>query len=65
MLEVPIPRAMVEAFPATEHWEGCAGGDCPPSSALRYQRGTAPAGEGEVELLVGSEVLFYVVRPAP
>jgi hypothetical protein len=24
-----IPREMVEAFPATEHWEACAGGDCP------------------------------------
>lgn len=62
---VTIPRAMVEAFPATEHWDGCAGGDCPPSSALRYRRGTAPVGEGDVELLVGSEVLFYVVHPAP
>jgi hypothetical protein len=54
----------VEAFPATEHWQGCAGGDCPLSSALRYQRGTAAVPEGEVELLVGSEVLFYVVHPA-
>jgi len=63
--QIVIPRDMIEAFPATEHWEACAGGDCPPSRALRYQRGTGVAGDGEVELLVGSEVLFYVVHPAP
>jgi len=60
-----IPREMVEAFPATEHWEACAGGDCPLSSALRYRRGTAAVADGEVELLVGSQVLFYLVHPAP
>lgn len=62
--ELSIPRAMIEAFPATEHWQGCAGSDCPPSHALLYRRGAAEVSEGEVELLVGSEVLFYVVHPA-
>ena len=61
---ITIPREMVEAFPPTEHWDACAGSDCPLSHAMLYRRGVAGAGDGEVELLVGSEVLFYLVHPA-
>lgn len=64
--ELTIPQAMIEMFPATEHWEACAGGDCPPSRALLYQRGTGGTADGgAVELRVGSEVVFYVVHPEP
>ena len=60
-----IPRAMIEAFPATQAWEFCAGSDCPPSSVLRYGRDTVTRDGGQIELLVGSERLFGVEHPAP
>ena len=60
-----IPRAMIEAFPETYHWDACAGSDCPMSSALRYRSGAVEVGGGTLSLLVGSEVRFYVVHPAP
>ncbi len=58
-----IPRAMIEAFPETYRWDICAGSDCPPSWAMRYRRGTTAVDDGEVELLVGAQRLFYVIHP--
>ena len=55
-----IPSAIIDAFPDTMAWAFCAGSDCPPSSIMRYRRGTTTAGGGTVELVIGSEVLFGV-----
>lgn len=57
-----IPRALVEAFPAQQRLEICVAHDCPPSHLLRYRRGTASTASGEVELLVGSKQLFFLVH---
>jgi len=59
-----VPRAMIEAFPETYRWDICGGSDCPPSLAMRYTRGTTAVNDGEVELLVGTQRMFYVIHPA-
>jgi len=63
--QVTIPAAMIDAFPATEAWEACAGSDCPFSHATRYHRDQAAVDGGAVELVVGNRVLFGVDHPAP
>jgi len=58
--QLVVPGAMIAAFPATMAWQFCGGSDCPPSSLMRYRRGTTETSAGPVELLVGSEILFGV-----
>ncbi|MBN1771307.1 MAG: hypothetical protein JXB32_08610 [Deltaproteobacteria bacterium] len=60
-----IPRALVEAFPATYRWEVCAGVDCPMSVLARYTRATGGAAGAEAELVVESVRMFYILHPAP
>jgi len=57
-----IPRAVVEGFPATSGQAICVSIDCPLSTFRRYTRGTASIGDGEVELLVESEIQFGVIH---
>ena len=59
---ITVPAALIQAFPATQRWEACEGADCPASSLLRYRRAVAPVPGGEVELVVGSDRLFWVVH---
>lgn len=59
---ITVPVALIQAFPATYRWETCDGSDCPPSSLLRYRRASAPVPGGEVELVVGSDRVFWVVH---
>ena len=58
-----IPAAMIDAFPRTAHLEACEGSDCPASTITRYRRAAADAGGAPVDLVVGSQLTFYVVRP--
>jgi len=60
-----IPRAMIEAFPATYRWEVCAGSDCPLSSATRYRRGAADLAAGRVDFLAGARVSFWIIHEVP
>jgi hypothetical protein len=59
---VVIPQAIVEAFPATSGAGICVSIDCPPSTLRRYARGAADVGDGEIELVVGSELMFGVLH---
>jgi hypothetical protein len=57
------PKAMIDAFPATENWQVCAGSDCPRSMIQRFNRGVAAIADGGwVGLTVTSEVSFGVVH---
>ncbi|MBN1771306.1 MAG: hypothetical protein JXB32_08605 [Deltaproteobacteria bacterium] len=60
-----IPRALVEAFPETERREICVLIDCPPSVMTRYTRAVGGAAGAEAELVVESNLTFYLVHPAP
>ena len=60
--EIRVPAAMIDAFPETDNWEACAGGDCPRSWLRRYSRGYAPVPGGGVRFDVGSEIDFGVVH---
>ncbi len=55
-----IPQALVESFPEQPRLEACVSVDCPPSTFLRYRRGTAS--DGQVELLVASKTYFYLIH---
>lgn len=62
--QVALPAEMLDAFPATDAWEICAGTDCPRSTIARYRRGAAPVGsDREVELVIASQLSFGVVHP--
>ncbi|MBA3458418.1 MAG: hypothetical protein H0T46_00535 [Deltaproteobacteria bacterium] len=63
--QIAIPAAMLDAFPATEAAQICAGTDCPPSVIRRYQRATHAFGENDIELVVGSELQFLVEHDRP
>jgi hypothetical protein len=58
--EITIPSALIDRFPATQHWEICAGTDCPPSTLARVRRATTE--DGGVVLEVGSLVSFGVIH---
>jgi hypothetical protein len=55
-----IPRELVESVPEQPRLEACVSVDCPPSTFLRYRRGTTSG--GQVELLIASETYFYLVH---
>lgn len=60
-----VPKAMVDAFPATQNWGACVLSDCPRSTIQRLTRGIAPLPNGNgawVSLTVSSEVSFGVVH---
>lgn len=58
-----IPAAMIDAFPPTARLEVCEGSDCPRSTITRYRRGAVEVGGAPVDLVVGSRLEFFVVRP--
>jgi hypothetical protein len=60
-----VPKAMIDAFPATQNWQACVSSDCPRSTIQRLTRGLAalPNTGGEwVSLSVVSEIAFGVVH---
>ena len=65
--EVTVAAVLIDAFPATEAWQVCAGHDCPPSSLTRYHEDTSGGAlpDGEVRLLAGARLDFGVIHAAP
>lgn len=63
--QIAIAPALLDAFPATEAWNICAGTDCPPSKLARYRRGAALVGEREVDLVVSSSFTFGLEHRRP
>lgn len=60
-----VPKAMIDAFPATQNWGSCVLNDCPRSTIQRLTRGIATlpnSNGGWVSLTVSSEVSFGVVH---
>ena len=55
-----VPRDLVEAFPTTNGAPICVSIDCPPSILRRFTRNQVAAGAGDVELVVGSEIQFWI-----
>lgn len=60
-----VPVEMIDAFPATEPWEVCAGSDCPPSTLTRYRRDIVDVPGGQAYLVVGSRISFGIQHAAP
>jgi hypothetical protein len=63
-----VPGALLARLPEfvlpVEHELGCVG-RCPwtPSSLARYRRSSVPVGDGTVEIVVASEILFWAGHP--
>jgi hypothetical protein len=55
---VTIPAALVDAFPESHAWEQCVASDCPRSWIRRYRIATSAVPDGEVALIVASEMDF-------
>jgi hypothetical protein len=54
-----VPRALIDTFPASFGAGICVSIDCPPSQLVRYRAGRVdPDGAGDIELVVGSAILF-------
>jgi hypothetical protein len=60
--EIVVPAALIEQLPEFEFLGICVGHDCPPSSLARRARATVAAGDAVVELVVASEVQFWVTH---